>query len=89
MDKLAEKYNSRWFKTLDDLLADKSFNVDGVIVCSPHAEHTLLGSKALNAGKHLLVEKPMTADIDEAIELVKVSEANPDVACMVNNSANW
>lgn len=89
MDKLAEKYNSRWFKTLDELLADKSFDVDGVIVCSPHAEHLLAGSTALNAGKHLLVEKPMTADIDEAIQLVKVSESNPDIACMVNNSANW
>lgn len=70
-------------------MADKSFTVDGVIVCSPHAEHMLAGSKALNAGKHLLVEKPMTADIDEAIQLVKVSESNPDIACMVNNSANW
>jgi len=34
MDKLADKYNSKWYKTLDVLLADKSCEIDGVVVCS-------------------------------------------------------
>jgi len=69
MDKLAEKYNSKWYKTLDVLLADKSCEIDGVVVCSQHALHTELGVMSLKAGKHVLIDKPMTADIDQAIEL--------------------
>jgi len=89
MDKLAQKYDSKWYKTLDVLLADKSCEIDGVVVCSQHALHTELGVMSLKAGKHVLIDKPMTADIDQAIELAKVAKDHPHLATIVNNSANW
>ncbi len=58
--------------SLDDLLARPE--VDGVIVCTPpfaHAEPTI---KALEAGKHVLCEKPFALDPAEAEQMVKTAE---------------
>jgi predicted dehydrogenase len=41
-----------------DLIADQ--RVDAVLVATPHYDHTTLGIEALRAGKHLLVEKPIS-----------------------------
>lgn len=40
--------------------------VDAVVVATPHADHAAQASAALDAGKHLLVEKPLTIDPDDA-----------------------
>lgn len=49
-------------------------DVDVVTICSPsevHGEHTL---RALAAGKHVVVEKPMSTSVAEAVEIVGVAE---------------
>jgi len=48
----------RQFHDFDDLL--KSDAVDAVMVCTPHYQHTLQGIAALEAGRHVLVEKPIS-----------------------------
>lgn len=60
------------FRSLDEVLAQVS--IDAVVIATPsklHFEHSLA---ALRAGKHVLVEKPMTISVEEAIELVRVAE---------------
>jgi predicted dehydrogenase len=57
----------------EDLVSDP--DVDVVYVASPHPwhhPHTLL---ALNAGKHVLVEKPFAMDAREAAEMIAVARA--------------
>ncbi len=48
----------------DEVLADKS--VDAVAIATPVSTHGELAMAALNAGKHVLVEKPMGATVAEA-----------------------
>lgn len=57
-----------FFENADDLIA--SDLVDAVLVATPHYDHTTLGIAVLRAGKHLLVEKPISvhkADCDKLI----------------------
>jgi predicted dehydrogenase len=45
-------------------------DVDAVVLATPVSSHHSLGKAALKAGKHLLVEKPLTADIAQAEDLI-------------------
>jgi len=45
-------------------------SVDGVIIATPPNTHYKIAIDALNAGKHVFIEKPMTLDVDEANDIV-------------------
>ncbi len=62
----------------DELVADP--DVDVIYVASPHPFHAEHASLALNAGKHVLVEKPFTLNADEARELAALAESKGLVA---------
>ena len=55
-----------------DLLRDKDLQV--IAVATPVHTHYKLGCEILNAGKHLLVEKPLAASVKEAEKLVNLAE---------------
>ncbi|UBM59644.1 Gfo/Idh/MocA family oxidoreductase [Marinilongibacter aquaticus] len=59
-------------KSIDELLADEEINL--ISICSPSSTHFAYAKKALEAGKHVLVEKPMTATVEEAEELTALSK---------------
>ena len=51
--------------------------INGVIVATPAETHYAIARKLLEAGKNVLVEKPITLELDEAAELVRLaSEKN-------------
>lgn len=52
----------------EDLLEDP--RVDAVYIATPHGTHRDLGIQALEAGKHVLIEKPMAIDSEQVRELV-------------------
>jgi len=49
-------------------------DVDGVVIATPVRTHYQLAKQALLQGKHVLVEKPLTANVAEAEELVALAE---------------
>ena len=51
-----------------ELIADP--DIDAVIVATPHYQHTELGIAAFEAGKHLMVEKPISAHKADAEKLI-------------------
>jgi predicted dehydrogenase len=55
-----------------DLLADPT--VEAVAVATPVASHAALATRALEAGKHVLIEKPLATSAREAEELVRLAE---------------
>ena len=66
--------------------------IDGVIICTAHACHAEMGLQFLAAGKHVLMEKPMTVDVAEARLLAAAADKalrDQKVAFMVNNTANY
>jgi predicted dehydrogenase len=52
-------------------------DVDIVMVLTSMPEHGPLAKEALQAGKHVLVEKPMAITLPEAAELVEVAKTSP------------
>jgi predicted dehydrogenase len=49
-------------------------DMDGVSVCTPNVAHHRTSIDALEAGKHVLTEKPMAVTLDQAIEMVQASK---------------
>lgn len=52
----------------DAILADPS--IDAVTVCAPSGRHAELGERALRAGKHVVVEKPMEITLEDCDRLL-------------------
>jgi predicted dehydrogenase len=67
---LAQKHNVKAFDSFDDMLP----MVDAVIIASPTFLHFGLGSACLQAGKHVLMEKPMCASLSEGRKLVELAK---------------
>jgi UDP-N-acetylglucosamine 3-dehydrogenase len=59
--------------------------VSAVILAVPHRLHYSMAKQALESGVHVLVEKPLTANHDEAAELVALAERN-ELQLLVNNT---
>jgi len=56
----------------EDIIDDK--RIDAIAISTPVSTHFDLAWKALQAGKHVLAEKPMTATSEQAIRLVEEAE---------------
>ena len=54
---------------LDDVIR----RVDGIHICTPNSTHYEIAKKALELGVHVLVEKPMTTDHNQAYELTELA----------------
>lgn len=72
LEKMQEKYGCEISSNLDNVLADQS--VMGLSICTPNHTHYDLAKKAILAGKHVLLEKPLTLDPRKAWELVEIAE---------------
>ena len=57
-----------------ELISDRE--LDAVAVVTPVATHFQIAKDALLAGKHVLVEKPLTSTVREAEELIELAEKN-------------
>jgi predicted dehydrogenase len=49
--------------------------VDAIIIATPPSSHYSLGMQAIEAGKHVLIEKPLAVSLNEARALVDAAEA--------------
>ncbi|HZC38293.1 MAG TPA: Gfo/Idh/MocA family oxidoreductase, partial [Sphingomicrobium sp.] len=67
--------------TLDDLLE----RCDLVVVATPNSAHFEIAAAALNAGKHVVVDKPFTVTLDEADELIALANACDRVLTVFHN----
>jgi predicted dehydrogenase len=54
------------------VLADPA--VDAILVATPVSTHHELAAKALHAGKHVFVEKPLASSAAEALDLIRLAE---------------
>jgi predicted dehydrogenase len=74
----AELGAERAFATAEELVVADGLDV--IHICSPNSLHLPLARAALEAGKHVVCEKPLALDADGAAELVAAAETSGRVA---------
>jgi predicted dehydrogenase len=75
-------------RALTTVAAALDLGVDAVAIASPPATHAGLARQVIDAGRHLLVEKPFTLDTDEAVDLLERAEA-ARVVHVVGHEFRW
>ncbi len=63
---LVAKYNGEYATTDEERLMQDD-GIDAIYVCTRHDSHADLCVRALNAGKHVLVEKPLALSVEECL----------------------
>lgn len=71
------------YRTLEAMLADDL--VELVIVNTPNYTHYEYAKKSLEAGKHVIVEKPFTIDVTQAIDLIELAKKQNRVLSVYQN----
>ncbi len=72
-EKRAELGVATTFTNYQEMLAQP--HVDAVSICTPHSLHCEQTLLAIQAHKHVLVEKPMATDVADATRMVEAAEA--------------
>ncbi|MEM3693146.1 MAG: Gfo/Idh/MocA family oxidoreductase [Candidatus Bathyarchaeia archaeon] len=67
----AERYGARAYGSLKDALKNEAIEI--VDICTPTHTHRELAVEALEAGKHVLVEKPMAISLKDADEMIRAA----------------
>lgn len=71
-EKMAEQYGAHSYRGMEDMLADPT--VDAVCVCVPERFHVDVTIRCLEAGKDVLLEKPMAMNAEESQRIVEAWE---------------
>ena len=84
---LAAEWGCRYHQEPETLIADPE--VDGLVISTPPSSHFSLASAVLAAGKPLLLEKPMTGSLAEAVRLQEMDATGDAPPLMVSQTLRW
>ena len=70
---IGERYHVDGYTDLEEVFNRP--DVDAVSICTPTVTHDNIALKAIKSGKHVLVEKPRTNNIEEAKSLITTAES--------------
>lgn len=73
-EEYAGKWNTKAYDSYEDMLKDNE--IDVISICTPSGLHAPLAIQAANAGKHVITEKPMAINLQEADDMIKACEIN-------------
>jgi predicted dehydrogenase len=72
-DSFSKNFHVPAYSSLDEML--KKEKLDAVNVCTPASTHFAMASKALTAGLHVFVEKPMTTTVKDGEMLIEAAKS--------------
>jgi len=75
--------NIKTFRSLESMLDDDAIEL--VVVNTPNITHFDFAKKVINAGKHVVIEKPFTATVSEAEELIKLAKEKNVILSVYHN----
>jgi len=74
------------FPSLEELLVQPE--IEAIVIATPNSTHFDLAKRALLAGKHVVVDKPFTVNVAEALELTKLA-ARLNLVLSVFHNRRW
>lgn len=81
--KIAAKFGGRTYDKLDDLLGDE--RIQAVHILAPTDRHVSIALKAMQAGKHVLVEKPVATTVSEIHRLRAAAKKSGRICMPAHN----
>lgn len=81
------KLKGKSYKHYEDLI--EKADIDAVAIATPLNMHFAPAKAALQAGKHVYLEKTMTYDIPEAMELIELVKKRPDQTLQVGHQYRY
>lgn len=69
-------------------MLDKQRDIEAVVIATPDHTHAVIAIAAMNAGKHVYVQKPLTYSVYEARVLDKLARANPKLVTEMGNQGH-
>lgn len=85
-EKAEREQGGRTWETYEDLVEDAE--VDLVVIATPHHTHAPMAVRAMDAGKHVVTDKAMCMDADEASKMIEASRRN-GVMLSVFHNRRW
>ncbi|HEY0803301.1 MAG TPA: Gfo/Idh/MocA family oxidoreductase, partial [Steroidobacteraceae bacterium] len=86
--KLQEQFSkANRYTDFREMLA-KEKNIDGVVIATPDHLHAVVAKAAMDAGKHVYVQKPLTATVHEARMLRAHAIAHPKLVTQMGNQGH-
>ncbi len=81
----AEHFNVPFFNSIEDLLSE-NLDIDVINICTPNGLHAEQSIKALEAGKHVVCEKPMGLSKEKCEQVIfKALQVSKQVFCVMQN----
>jgi predicted dehydrogenase len=84
---LAAEFNTNWSTDLSRYINDAS--IDAIDVCLPGPQHREVSEAAIAAGKHVLLEKPITLEVPDADALVELAAKTDRVFMIAHVLRFW
>ncbi len=81
-EKLAQQYNVAAYNSLDDLLRHPQ--LDAICICTPSGEHATDAAAVLDAGKHVVVEKPVDVTLEAIDRLLAARRAKSQKVAVIS-----
>jgi predicted dehydrogenase len=79
---------AKYYKDYRQMLDKEAKNIDGVVISTPDHTHAMIAMAAMQLGKHVYVQKPLTHDIFEARKLTEAAKRYQVVTQMGNQGAS-
>ena len=70
------------------VMLDQQKDIDAVLIATPDHVHAVAAKRAMEAGKHVYVQKPLTYTVREARTLAEVAAQNPKLVTQMGNQGH-
>lgn len=84
--KVSKEHNHKIYCSLEEVLTDEA--IEAVLIATPNDVHKELAIRALQAGKHVVCEKPVTMNVEELDEVLTVAKETGKTF-MVHQNRRW